>query len=166
MSLASYRRDGKGLHLQIFQFQIQGCWKMARNETYFVLEFKVWNKRNWELELTMTHHLWLFIWGHPIFEMIILKLINYSWGQQSISEPWYPMNTQMKILWVLISDKHLHFDEHFSIINTSLTTIPKMTWILFDIINLDCVEYHRLFHKRSSVDISPPNSWPPPSQTC
>ena len=111
-----------------------------------------------------------------------LKLINYSWGQQPINEaylghmhePWYPMNTQMKILWVLIWDqtwfwsqiKHLHFNEHFSKINSSLITIPKMTWILFDIINLDGVGYHKLFHKRSSVDISPPTSWPPPSHTC
>ena len=52
--------------------------------------------------------------------------------------------------------KHLHFNEHFSIINTSLTTIPKMTWILFDITNLDNVGYHKLFHKWSSVDISLP----------
>ena len=62
--------------------------------------------------------------------------------------------------------KHLHFNEHFSKINSSLITIPKMTWILFDIINLDSVGYHKLFHKRSSVDISPPTSWPPPSHTC
>ena len=45
--------------------------------------------------------------------------------------------------------KHgLHFNEHFSKINSSLITIPKMTWILFDIINLDGVGYHKLFHKR------------------
>ena len=67
-------------------------------------------------------------------------------------EPWYPMNAQMKILWVLIWDqtwfwsqiKHLNFNEHFSIINTSLTTIPKMTWILFDIINHNSVGYQKL----------------------
>ena len=77
---------------------------------------------------------------------VILKCINYSWEQQPINEaylghmhePWYPaINTQMKILWVLIwhqtwlwsQIKHLHFNDHFSIINTSLTTIPKMIWI-------------------------------------
>ena len=27
--------------------------------------------------------------------------------------------------------KHLHLNEHFLIINTSLTPIPKMTWIMF-----------------------------------
>ena len=30
-----------------------------------------------------------------------------------------------------------------------------MTWLLFDVINLDSVGYHKLFHKRNSVDISP-----------
>ena len=48
----------------------------------------------------------------------ILKLINYySWEQQPINEaylghthgPWYPVNTRMKILWVLISDQPLAF---------------------------------------------------------
>ena len=38
--------------------------------------------------------------------------------------------------------------------------------MIIDIINLDSVGYHKVFHKRSSVDISPPTSWPPPSQTC
>ena len=114
---------------------------------------------------------YLLVINYFIFKCC-LKLINHSWGQQPINEaylghmhePWYPMNAQMKILWVLIWDqtwfwsqiKHLHFNEHFSIINTSLTTIPKMTWILFDITNLDSVGYHKLFHKWSSVDISLP----------
>ena len=67
--------------------------------------------------------------------------------------------------WFWSQIKHLHFNEHFSIINTSLTTIPKMTWLLFDVINLDSVGCHKLFHKRNSVDISPPTSWPPSLQT-
>ena len=100
---------------------------------------------------------------------IFLKLINHSWGQKPtkeaylghMHEPWYPINTQLKILWVLIWDQtwfwfqinHLRSNQHFSIINTLLTTIPKMNWILFDIINFDSIGYHKLFHKRSSVDI-------------
>ena len=51
------------------------------------------------------------------FDWGILKLINYSWGQQPINEaylghmhePWYPVNIQMKILWVLIWDQTLAF---------------------------------------------------------
>ena len=73
--------------------------------------------------------------------LTLLKLIKYSLGQQQINEaylghkhePWYPMNTQMKILWVLIWDQTWFWSQikhlHFSIINASLTTIPKMTWI-------------------------------------
>ena len=65
------------------------------------------------------------------FDLDILKLINYSWGQQPLNEaylghmhePWYPVNTEMKILRVLRWDqtwfwsqiKHLHFNEHFLI---------------------------------------------------
>ena len=37
--------------------------------------------------------------------------------------------------------------------------------MIIDIINLDSVGYHKVFHKRSSVDISPPTSWPPSLQT-
>ena len=45
---------------------------------------------------------------------VSFNLINYSWRQQPINlahmhEPWYPMNTQMKILWVLIWDQTLAF---------------------------------------------------------
>ena len=88
---------------------------------------------------------------------IFLKLINHPWGQKPTNEaylghmhePWYPINTQLKILWVLIWDQtwfwsqinHLRSNQHFSIINTLLTTIPKMNWILFNIINFDSIGY-------------------------
>ena len=102
----------------------------------------------------------------------ILKRINSSWGQQPINEAYLghmiPNEHSDENLtgFDLRANRDLHFNEHFSIINTSLTTIPKMTWILFDIIKLDSIGHHKLFHKRSSVDICPPNSWLPPSQTC
>ena len=52
-----------------------------------------------------------------------------------------------------------------SFANIQLITSQKISSTVFHVIYQKRVG-HKLFYKRSSVDISPPTSWPPPSQTC
>ena len=138
-----------------------------------IAEILLWGLNDfWLSALLVPFHIWLVIVFNLDVSESLPKVIYYPWhNSRYMRHIWVTcmnLDTQWTLRWesygFWFEIKHFNFNEHFSI-NTSSTTIRNMTWIFFDIINLDTLGYHKLLHRRSSMDISTPTSWPPPSQT-